>query len=65
MDFLETDTILFHCVEPPELLELQAQKWNPVLLWFRERYIAIVIALLQPCTGEMALFIQKDAVLIP
>ena len=37
MDFLETDTILFHCVEPPELLELQAQKWNPVLLWFRER----------------------------
>jgi ATP synthase F1 complex assembly factor 2 len=38
LDFLETDTILFHCVEPPELLELQAQKWNPVLLWFRERF---------------------------
>ena len=37
MDFLETDTILFHCLEPPELLQLQADKWNPVLLWFRER----------------------------
>ena len=37
LDFLETDTILFHCVEPPELLELQALKWNPLLLWFRQR----------------------------
>merc|ERR1712083_367779 len=37
-DFLETDTILFHCLEPPELLKLQADKWNPVLLWFRQRF---------------------------
>ena len=39
MDFLETDTILFHSLEPPELLKLQADKWNPVLLWFRQRWI--------------------------
>merc|ERR1712156_842127 len=38
MDFLETDTILFHSLEPPELLKLQADKWNPVLLWFRQRF---------------------------
>ena len=38
MDFLETDTILFHSLEPPELLKLQADKWNPVLLWFRQRW---------------------------
>lgn len=38
MDFLETDTILFHSLEPLELLKLQADKWNPVLLWFRQRF---------------------------
>lgn len=38
LSFLETDTILFYAEEPPKLVELQKDKWSPVILWFRERY---------------------------
>jgi len=38
LDFMETDTVLFYCEEPPELLELQMKNWSPLVLWFRDRF---------------------------
>jgi len=38
LGFLRTDTILYYAEEPPELLDLQVNKWSPVINWFRERY---------------------------
>jgi len=38
LSYLRTDTVLYYGEEPPELLELQIQKWSPIVNWFRERY---------------------------
>jgi len=43
LNFLETDTILFYGPDTKDpagvaLVELQRQKWSPIILWFRERY---------------------------
>ncbi|XP_063376513.1 ATP synthase mitochondrial F1 complex assembly factor 2 [Cydia fagiglandana] len=38
LDFLPTDTLLFHSEEEEELRALQAEKWTPVLEWFQMRF---------------------------
>lgn len=43
LDFLETDTILYYGEDTLEasgaaLVEMQKQKWSPLILWFRERF---------------------------
>jgi len=38
LGYLGTDTVLFYSEEPPALVELQKEKWSPVILWFRERF---------------------------
>ncbi|XP_043274448.1 ATP synthase mitochondrial F1 complex assembly factor 2 [Venturia canescens] len=37
-NYLETDTVLFHSSETDELFNVQAQKWDPIIQWFCDRY---------------------------
>ncbi|XP_077172880.1 ATP synthase mitochondrial F1 complex assembly factor 2 [Paroedura picta] len=36
--FLETDTICYRVEEPPALVELQKNEWDPVIAWAEKRY---------------------------
>ncbi|CAB3376680.1 Hypothetical predicted protein [Cloeon dipterum] len=36
IQYIETDTVLFHSEEPEDLKTLQAERWNPVLAWFND-----------------------------
>ncbi|KAK7790171.1 hypothetical protein R5R35_002952 [Gryllus longicercus] len=38
MNFLETDTVLFHSEEEDELYDLQKKEWSPIIDWFCQRY---------------------------
>ncbi|XP_041829144.1 ATP synthase mitochondrial F1 complex assembly factor 2 [Melanotaenia boesemani] len=38
LKFLETDTICYRVEEPPALVELQKNEWDPVLHWIENRY---------------------------
>ncbi|XP_032429253.1 ATP synthase mitochondrial F1 complex assembly factor 2 [Xiphophorus hellerii] len=38
LKFLETDTICYRVDEPPGLVELQRNEWDPVLHWIESRY---------------------------
>ncbi|XP_076459487.1 ATP synthase mitochondrial F1 complex assembly factor 2-like [Babylonia areolata] len=38
VSILETDTIFYRLQEPPELNELQAAQWDPILQWANDRY---------------------------
>ncbi len=38
LNYIQTDTILFHCGEEPKLLELQDSEWDPIIKNFNERY---------------------------
>ncbi|XP_017273999.1 ATP synthase mitochondrial F1 complex assembly factor 2 [Kryptolebias marmoratus] len=38
LKFLETDTICYRVEEPPGLVELQRNEWDPVLRWIENRY---------------------------
>ncbi|XP_059484743.1 ATP synthase mitochondrial F1 complex assembly factor 2 [Neocloeon triangulifer] len=34
--YLETDTVLYHSEEPEDLLNLQAEKWVPIIAWYND-----------------------------
>ncbi|GFS15103.1 ATP synthase mitochondrial F1 complex assembly factor 2 [Elysia marginata] len=36
--FLETDTICYRLTEPPELEQLEREKWDPIIDWAAQRY---------------------------
>ncbi|CAJ1080701.1 ATP synthase mitochondrial F1 complex assembly factor 2 [Xyrichtys novacula] len=38
LKFLETDTVCYRVEEPPALVELQKNEWDPVLHWIENRY---------------------------
>jgi ATP synthase mitochondrial F1 complex assembly factor 2 len=38
LSYAETDTILFHHSEEPNLFKIQAEEWDPVIEWFNKRY---------------------------
>ncbi|CAK1602947.1 unnamed protein product [Parnassius mnemosyne] len=38
LDYLSTDTLLFHSEDEKDLRALQEKKWGPVLDWFQERF---------------------------
>lgn len=38
LQFLPTDTVLFHSSEDDELYKVQCRDWDPVIKWFNERY---------------------------
>ncbi|XP_067317607.1 ATP synthase mitochondrial F1 complex assembly factor 2 [Anolis sagrei] len=38
LKFLETDTICYRVEEPPALVELQKNEWDPVIEWAEKRY---------------------------
>ncbi|CAI9624137.1 unnamed protein product [Staurois parvus] len=38
LKFLETDTVCYRVEEPPGLVELQKNEWDPVLHWAEKRY---------------------------
>ncbi|XP_069840344.1 ATP synthase mitochondrial F1 complex assembly factor 2 [Dendropsophus ebraccatus] len=38
LKFLDTDTICYRVEEPPGLVELQTNEWDPVLKWAENRY---------------------------
>ncbi|GIY64733.1 ATP synthase mitochondrial F1 complex assembly factor 2 [Caerostris darwini] len=38
LQYLASDTLCFRSSEPPNLAELQTQKWDPLLKWFENRY---------------------------
>lgn len=38
LGFSETDCILFHNKNEPELYKLQSELWNPIIDWFNKRY---------------------------
>jgi len=35
---LETDTICFHETQPPVLVRLQKEHWDPIFAWVKERF---------------------------
>ncbi|XP_060116625.1 ATP synthase mitochondrial F1 complex assembly factor 2-like [Heteronotia binoei] len=40
--FLETDTICYRVEEPPALVELQKNEWDPVIMWAEKRYDVVI-----------------------
>jgi len=38
LEYLDTDTICFHQDYPPQLVDLQAQHWDPLLSWARSTF---------------------------
>ncbi|KAG9267679.1 ATP synthase mitochondrial F1 complex assembly factor 2 [Astyanax mexicanus] len=42
LKFLETDTVCYRVEEPPGLVELQKNEWDPVLEWIEKRYNVVI-----------------------
>ncbi|CAM4709222.1 unnamed protein product [Leuciscus chuanchicus] len=42
LKFLETDTICYRVEEPPGLVELQTNEWEPVMNWIEQRYNVVI-----------------------
>lgn len=42
LKFLETDTICYRVEEPPGLVELQTNEWDPVMNWIEQRYNVVI-----------------------
>lgn len=42
LKFLETDTICYRVDEPPGLVELQKNEWDPVMNWIEQRYKVVI-----------------------
>ncbi|XP_053550962.1 ATP synthase mitochondrial F1 complex assembly factor 2 [Bombina bombina] len=42
LKFLETDTICYRVEEPPPLVALQKNEWDPVLEWAEKRYDVVI-----------------------
>ncbi|XP_072273539.1 ATP synthase mitochondrial F1 complex assembly factor 2 [Pyxicephalus adspersus] len=42
LKFLDTDTICYRVEEPPGLVELQRNEWDPVLQWAEKRYDVLI-----------------------
>ncbi|XP_066496758.1 ATP synthase mitochondrial F1 complex assembly factor 2 [Tiliqua scincoides] len=40
--FLETDTICYRVEEPPALVELQKNEWDPIIEWAEQRYNVVI-----------------------
>ncbi|XP_058057831.1 ATP synthase mitochondrial F1 complex assembly factor 2 [Anopheles bellator] len=38
VNYMTTDTILFHSSQEPELKKLQVQEWDPIIEWCNKRY---------------------------
>lgn len=38
LSFAETDTVLFHNQDEPDLYKLQTELWSPIINWFNKRY---------------------------
>ncbi|KAJ6649694.1 ATP synthase mitochondrial F1 complex assembly factor 2 [Pseudolycoriella hygida] len=38
LNFVPTDTVLFHSSEDDELYKVQCRDWDPVIKWFNDRY---------------------------
>lgn len=36
--YLETDTLCYRMLDPPELIKFQQANWDPLVDWFRNRY---------------------------
>ncbi|XP_029634697.1 ATP synthase mitochondrial F1 complex assembly factor 2 [Octopus sinensis] len=55
LHFLETDTLCYRMSEPEDLLELQKQKWDPIIDWFKNRYnvpIETTTTFALPCISD-------------
>ncbi|KAK7122820.1 hypothetical protein R3I94_019810 [Phoxinus phoxinus] len=42
LKFLDTDTICYRVEEPPGLVELQTNEWEPVMNWIEQRYNVVI-----------------------
>ncbi|KAM4623379.1 ATP synthase mitochondrial F1 complex assembly factor 2 [Polymixia lowei] len=42
LKFLETDTVCYRVEDPPGLVELQNNEWEPVLRWIENRYNVVI-----------------------
>ncbi|KAL7869023.1 hypothetical protein AOLI_G00130110 [Acnodon oligacanthus] len=42
LKFLDTDTVCYRVEEPPGLVELQKNEWDPVLDWIEKRYNVVI-----------------------
>ncbi|XP_071370152.1 ATP synthase mitochondrial F1 complex assembly factor 2-like [Centroberyx affinis] len=42
LKFLETDTVCYRVDDPPGLVELQKNEWDPVLHWMENRYNVVI-----------------------
>lgn len=42
LKYLETDTICYRVDEPPALVELQKNEWDPVMDWIEKRYDVVI-----------------------
>lgn len=42
LKFLDTDTVCYRVEEPPSLVELQKNEWDPVVEWIENRYNVVI-----------------------
>lgn len=42
LKFLETDTICYRVEDPPGLVELQKNEWDPIMEWIEKRYNVVI-----------------------
>ncbi|XP_005996758.1 ATP synthase mitochondrial F1 complex assembly factor 2 [Latimeria chalumnae] len=42
LKFLETDTVCYRSEDPPGLMELQKNEWDPILDWIEKRYNVVI-----------------------
>ncbi|KAI5623166.1 ATP synthase mitochondrial F1 complex assembly factor 2 [Silurus asotus] len=42
LKFLDTDTICYRVEDPPRLVELQKNEWDPVMDWIEKRYNVVI-----------------------
>ncbi|XP_007903962.1 ATP synthase mitochondrial F1 complex assembly factor 2 [Callorhinchus milii] len=42
LKFLDTDTVCYRIEEPPGLVELQKNEWDPVIEWIENRYDVVI-----------------------
>lgn len=59
LEFLVADTLCYRSCEPPEFLELQKQKWDPIIDWFKNRYRVKVNA----CEDLSSVAVPKETLL--
>ncbi|RWS04473.1 ATP synthase mitochondrial F1 complex assembly factor 2-like protein, partial [Dinothrombium tinctorium] len=56
IEFLSSDTLCFRANEPLELMQLQKEKWDPLIKWFQTRFeceVSVTEEMISPTTNPL------------